>query len=77
MTVVNRQGEQVLEPGDYYDMKLLEDVYKRQLITKKMRTPLLEEKYHVKETEEGKFAMELDGYCLLYTSWCSYKSVLR
>ena len=23
MTVVNRQGEQVLEPGDYYDMKLL------------------------------------------------------
>ena len=24
MTVVNRQGEQVLEPGDYYDMKLLE-----------------------------------------------------
>lgn len=32
------------------------------LITKKMRTPLLEEKYHVKETEEGKFAMELDGY---------------
>ncbi len=27
-----------------------------------MRTPLLEEKYHVKETEEGKFALELDGY---------------
>lgn len=25
MTVVNRQGEQVLEPGDYYDMKLLDD----------------------------------------------------
>ena len=24
MTVVNRQGEQVLEPGDYYDMKLLD-----------------------------------------------------
>ena len=23
MTVVNRQGEQILEPGDYYDMKLL------------------------------------------------------
>ena len=23
MTVMNRQGEQVLEPGDYYDMKLL------------------------------------------------------
>ena len=23
MTVVNRQGEQVLEPGDYYDLKLL------------------------------------------------------
>ena len=23
MTVVNRQGEQVLEPGDYYDMKLM------------------------------------------------------
>ena len=23
MTVVNRQGEQVLDPGDYYDMKLL------------------------------------------------------
>ena len=23
MTLVNRQGEQVLEPGDYYDMKLL------------------------------------------------------
>ena len=23
MTVVNRQGDQVLEPGDYYDMKLL------------------------------------------------------
>ena len=25
MTVVNRQGEQVLEPGDYYDMKLLNE----------------------------------------------------
>ena len=25
MTVVNRQGEQVLEPGDYYDMKLLDE----------------------------------------------------
>ena len=25
MTVVNRQGEQVLEPGDYYDMKLLDN----------------------------------------------------
>ena len=25
MTVVNRQGEQVLEPGNYYDMKLLDD----------------------------------------------------
>ena len=24
MTVANRQGEQVLEPGDYYDMKLLD-----------------------------------------------------
>ena len=24
MTVVNQQGEQVLEPGDYYDMKLLD-----------------------------------------------------
>ena len=24
MTVVNRQGEQVLEPGDYYDMKFLQ-----------------------------------------------------
>ena len=24
MTVVNRQGEQVIEPGDYYDMKLLD-----------------------------------------------------
>ena len=24
MTVVNRKGEQVLEPGDYYDMKLLD-----------------------------------------------------
>ena len=24
MTVVNRQGEQILEPGDYYDMKLLD-----------------------------------------------------
>lgn len=24
MTVVNRQGEQVLEPGEYYDMKLLD-----------------------------------------------------
>ena len=24
ITVVNRQGEQVLEPGDYYDMKLLD-----------------------------------------------------
>jgi len=24
MTVVNRQGEQVMEPGDYYDMKLLD-----------------------------------------------------
>ena len=24
MTVVNRQGEQVLDPGDYYDMKLLD-----------------------------------------------------
>ena len=24
MTVVNRQGKQVLEPGDYYDMKLLD-----------------------------------------------------
>ena len=24
MTVVNRQGEQVLEPGDYYDIKLLD-----------------------------------------------------
>ena len=24
MTVLNRQGEQVLEPGDYYDMKLLD-----------------------------------------------------
>ena len=24
MSVVNRQGEQVLEPGDYYDMKLLD-----------------------------------------------------
>ena len=24
MTVVNRQGEQLLEPGDYYDMKLLD-----------------------------------------------------
>ena len=24
MTVVNREGEQVLEPGDYYDMKLLD-----------------------------------------------------
>ena len=24
MTVVNRQGEQALEPGDYYDMKLLD-----------------------------------------------------
>ena len=24
MTVVNRQGERVLEPGDYYDMKLLD-----------------------------------------------------
>ena len=24
MTVVNRQGEKVLEPGDYYDMKLLD-----------------------------------------------------
>ena len=24
MTVMNRQGEQVLEPGDYYDMKLLD-----------------------------------------------------
>ena len=24
MTVVNRQGDQVLEPGDYYDMKLLD-----------------------------------------------------
>ena len=24
MTVVNRQGEQVLEPGDYYEMKLLD-----------------------------------------------------
>ena len=24
MTVVNRQGEQVLEPGDYFDMKLLD-----------------------------------------------------
>ena len=24
MTVVNRQGEQVLEPGDYYDMELLD-----------------------------------------------------
>ena len=24
MTVVNRQGEQVLEPGDYYDVKLLD-----------------------------------------------------
>ncbi len=23
MTVVNRQGEQVLEPGNYYDMKFL------------------------------------------------------
>lgn len=41
------------------------------LITKKMRTPLLEEKYHVKETEEGKFAMELDGYIkkLIWRKW--------
>lgn len=36
-----------------------------------MRTPLLEEKYHVKETEEGKFAMELDGYIkkLIWRKW--------
>ena len=41
------------------------------LITKKMRTPLLEEKYHVKETEEGKFAMELEGYIkkLIWRKW--------
>ena len=40
-------------------------------ITSKMRTPLLEEKYHVKETEEGKFAMELDGYIkkLIWRKW--------
>ena len=36
-----------------------------------MRTPLLEEKYHVKETEEGKFALELDGYIkkLIWRKW--------
>lgn len=40
-------------------------------ITSKMRTPLLEEKYHVKETEEVKFAMELDGYIkkLIWRKW--------
>ena len=40
-------------------------------ITSKMRTPLLEEKYHVKETEEGKFALELDGYIkkLIWRKW--------
>ena len=34
-------------------------------------TPLLEEKYHVKETEEGKFALELDGYIkkLIWRKW--------
>ena len=32
---------------------------------------LLEEKYHVKETEEDKFAMELDGYIkkLIWRKW--------
>lgn len=36
-----------------------------------MRTPLLEKKYHVKETEEGKFALELDGYIkkLIWRKW--------
>ena len=40
-------------------------------ITSKMRTPLLEEKYHVKKTEEGKFALELDGYIkkLIWRKW--------
>ena len=40
-------------------------------ITSKMRTPLLEEKYHVKGTEEGKFALELDGYIkkLIWRKW--------
>lgn len=41
------------------------------LITSKMRTPLLEEKFHVKETEEGKLALELDGYIkkLIWRKW--------
>lgn len=40
-------------------LQIISTVY---LMMSKMRTPLLEEKFHIKETEEGKFALELDGY---------------
>ncbi len=41
------------------------------LIFSKMHTPLIEEKFHVKESAEGKLALELDGYFkkLIWRKW--------
>lgn len=67
---VSALGDKVIGGDDASTerLRITSTVY---LMMSKMRTLLVEEKFHVKESEEGKFALELDSYIkkIVWRKW--------